>query len=125
MEVFSKSPNLYAKSLCPDHKNNNIALVCEICYKMACHQCSSTKSDCNGEFIWVKPVAQMYNALNTLHEESFCWNLNFAILLMTNLLNFTFSSYFFMIFPNLSMKAYISETRNLKFTYIYSVNLNI
>ena len=57
----------------------------------------------------------------TLQEESFHWNLNFAISLTANLLNLN-SSYYF-IFLNLSMIAYITEIQKL--IIFNSVNLNI
>ena len=49
----------------------------------------------------------------TLQEEYFRWNLNFAILLMTNLLNFNSAKSY--IFKNLSIMAYITKIHKSKF----------
>ena len=46
----------------------------------------------------------------TLQEEKFRWNLNFAISLMANSLNFNSPNY--KISKNLSMMAYITKTQN-------------
>ena len=44
---------------------------------------------------------------STLQKENFHWNINFAISLMTNLVNLN-SAYYY-IFRNLSMTAYLIE----------------
>ena len=52
----------------------------------------------------------------TLQEENFNWNLNFAISLMENSLNFNSTHYY--IFGNLSMIAYIIAIQISKFANI-------
>ena len=52
----------------------------------------------------------------TLQGEYLHWNLNFAILLMTNLLNFNSAKSY--IFKNLSMMAYITKIHKSKFATI-------
>ena len=52
----------------------------------------------------------------TLQEEYFHWNSNFAILRMTNLLNFNSAKSY--IFKNLSMMAYITKIHKSKFSTI-------
>ena len=60
--------------------------------------------------------------LRTLQEEGFLWNLNFAILLMVNSLNFNSAHYY--IFRNLSMRAYIiGKFKNQNLLILNSVNL--
>ena len=59
----------------------------------------------------------MLCALYTLQKENFHWNINFAILLMANLLNFNFASY--LIFKKFSMMAYITKIPMTKFANFY------
>ena len=60
--------------------------------------------------------------LRTLQEEGFLWNLNFAIVVMENLLNFNSAHYY--IFRNLSMRAYIiGKFKNQNLLIFNSVNL--
>ena len=54
--------------------------------------------------------------LSVLQDESFHWILNFAILLMANLLNL--NSAYYHIFRNLSMMAYMIEIQESKFVNI-------
>ena len=54
--------------------------------------------------------------LNTLQEENFYWNLNFALSLMANSLKF--NSTHNKIFKNLSMKAYTSKIQKAKYANI-------
>ena len=72
-------------------------------------------------------VANAWLKLNILQEENFQMNLNFAISLMAKTLNFTVV-YFFVIFKNLSMIAYILNIQKSIFFYksvLNSVNLTI
>ena len=69
------------------------------------------------DYCWIAVIGLLMRVWKfTLQEEKFHWNLNFAISLMANSLNF--NSAYYTSFRNLSIIAYIIEIQKSKFANI-------
>lgn len=65
IETFAERPDLYIKTMCTDHKDQEISHGCRECFKLVCFECDHSQSGSHRQGFYLKLTthAPVYNYL--------------------------------------------------------------